>query len=367
MTTLVSEARVWVAEPARIVGDLCAHFLEHDVPVEHGEAAGRILFDVGLGLVAAAPGGILLRAESPDDAGLAVIKFMLASHLLEHPAAADAAIAWTGDGCDDAVLPSLRELQVRRVEDLTPRMRRITFAGRDLARYDAPDMHVHLLIPPLGRPPAWPVPGPTGIPLWPQDEARPAIRTYTIRRIDPAAGEIAIDFVRHAPAGGAGPDPDGAGPGTAFAERARPGDVVGILGPGGRTAGDAEWYLLAGDETALPAIGRILERLPAGAAGVAVIEVADAGEEQPLAHPPGVALRWLHRGPAPAGSTSLILDAVRAVEIPAGRRVFAWAGTEFETFKGLRAHWRRACGLDRTRHLAVAYWRRGATADEEAA
>ena len=75
---------------------------------------------------------------------------------------------------------------------------------------------------------------------------------------------------------------------------AAPGDPVGILGPGGGEGPVADWVVLAGDETALPAIGRILEELPSDARGVAIVEVADAREEQDLPHPPGVALRWLH-------------------------------------------------------------------------
>ncbi|WP_375462989.1 DUF2218 domain-containing protein [uncultured Methylobacterium sp.] len=353
MTALVSQARVPLADAGEAIATLCAHFLDHDIPVDQWPGKGIIAFDVGTGQLEAAPDGLTLRAEAGDALGLAVVKFMLASHLQELPSASTAPIVWTGDGCGEATLPSLREVRVRRVADLTPRMRRVTFHGADLARYDAHDMHVHLLIPPEGQPPVWPVPGIDGIPVWPQGEAAPALRSYTLRRIDVAAGEIDIDFALH----------EDAGPGASFARRARPGDVAGLLGPGGRSAGPADWTLLVGDETALPAIGRILERLPAQAEGIAVIEVGDAVDELPLVHPEGVALRWLHRGNAPAGSTTLLQDALRAIPIPDDRTVFAWSGTEFETFKALRAHWRKTCKLDRTQHLAVAYWRRGAAED----
>jgi NADPH-dependent ferric siderophore reductase len=355
VTALASEAVVSLAEAARCVEDLCAHFREHDFLVDHAPGRARVAFDIGTGLLDAAPDRLTLRAEAADETALATIKFMLASHLREHPGAAEAAIVWTGDGCAETTLPSLREVRVRRVLDLTPRLRRITFAGEDLGRYDAPEMHVHLLIPPEGQPPRWPVPSASGIPVWPEGPAAPAIRTYTIRRIDAAAGEVDIDFVLH----------DDAGPGADFAVRARAGDVAALLGPGGRAVADAEWYLFAGDETALPAIGRILAGLPESAAGVAVIEVDDEADEQALAHPEGVTLRWLHRNGAAPGSTTLLADAVRAIPLPADRAVFAWAGAEFETFRALRTHWRKVCGLPRDRHLAMAYWRRGASEDEE--
>ena len=128
--------------------------------------------------------------------------------------------------------------------------------------------------------------------------------------------------------------------------------------------GVADWYLLVGDETGLPAIGRILEELPATARGVALVEVADAGEELPLARPGNVELRWLHRHGAPAGTSRLLAQAACTVEIPRDGRVFAWAGTEFATFRLLRSHWRDTCGLGKREHLAMAYWRRGRSEDE---
>ncbi|MGU3361776.1 DUF2218 domain-containing protein [Methylobacterium sp. M6A4_1b] len=355
MTLLAAEAQVHLADAERHVAHLCEHFEEHDFVVEAAPGRARIAFDIGTGSLEIDRDRLTLRAEADDTTRLAAIKFMLAQHLRELPGAAEARLIWTGDGCADTTLPSLREVRVRRIEDLTPHLRRITFAGRDLARYDAPDMHIHLLIPPEGQPPVWPVPGADGIPVWPQGPSAPALRTYTVRRVDAAAGEIAVDFVLH----------DAPGPGAAFAARARFGDVVGLLGPGGRGVAPADWYLLAGDETALPAIARILERLAPEATGVAVIEVGEAADELTLAHPEGIALRWLHRTGAPAGSTLRLAEAVKAVPIPQDRRVFAWAGTEFETFKALRAHWRRTCGLPRDRHLAVAYWRRGHSEDAD--
>lgn len=353
MTAMASEAQVRLADARRYVADLCEHFLEHDIPVVHEPGRGRIAFDVGVGTLVAGEGRLALKAEAADETSLAVVKFMLASHLQEMPGAAGASIVWTGDGCSHTTLPSLREMRVREVVDLTPHMRRITFVGADLARYDAFDMHVHLIIPPPGHAPQWPVPGIDGIPVWPKGEGAPAMRTYTIRRIDVEAGEIDIDFVMH----------HDAGPGAGFAQRAARGDVVGLLGPGGRSAGQAEWYCLAADETGLPAIGRILGRLPRSAAGIAVIEVDSAADEQELDRPEGVALRWLHRDGAPPGTTTLLAQAVRAIPLPRDRAVFAWGACEFEAFKALRSHWRKTCGLTRDQHLAVAYWRRGADED----
>jgi len=259
----------------------------------------------------------------------------------------------------DAVMtpPNFREMRVVAVRDLTPGMRRITLAGADLARFDSHHLHVRLLFPPdglaPGATPCWPRLNARGGIVWPDGRRKPDERKYTLRRVDVAAGTVDIDMVVHADTGG---------PGSAFAVNAKPGDAVGMAGPGGGGIGRADWYLLAGDETALPAIGRILEGLPPGSRGCAFIEVAGAAEEQPLARPPGIDLQWLHRNGAPAGTTSMLADAVSAAAGPdsgSGGTVFAWAAGEFEMFRAVRRHLREDRGLGKAEHLAVAYWRRG--------
>src|SRR5690606_8894208 len=129
--------------------------------------------------------------------------------------------------------------------------------------------------------------------IWPSDDKRPKVRTYTIRRIDAAAGTFDADFVLHGDHS----------VGSRWAINAKPGDIVGVRGPTGRPVPEADWYLLVGDETALPAIARTLETLPAAARGVALIEVADEGERQAIEHQTGIEVRWLHRNGAEPGTT----------------------------------------------------------------
>jgi NADPH-dependent ferric siderophore reductase len=126
----------------------------------------------------------------------------------------------------------------------------------------------------------------------------------------------------------------------------------------------ADWHLLAGDETALPAIARVLESLPPLSRGVALIEVADGAEEQDLAVPEGFELRWLHRNGAAPGTTTLLADAVRSVPVPADAgTVFVWAGCEFAAFKTIRAYVRKELKLAKEQHLVTSYWRRGVSED----
>jgi hypothetical protein len=155
--------------------------------------------------------------------------------------------------------------------------------------------------------------------------------------------------------------------GFALGANARPGDLVGVRGPVGRPLPAADRYLLVGDETALPVIARTLEALPTSAKGVAIIEVADASEQQPIRFAAGVELRWLHRSGAEPGTTSLLVDAVRGVEMPAGGiRIHAMAGVEYTAFKAIRRYWRDELKLDKKDVPPVAYWRRGHSEGEVA-
>nr|WP_275586590.1 siderophore-interacting protein [Geodermatophilus normandii] len=117
--------------------------------------------------------------------------------------------------------------------------------------------------------------------------------------------------------------------------------------------------MLAGDETALPAISRILAAADPASRGVALVEVAGPEEEQPLAGPPGVEVHWLHRGGTPPGESTLLADAVAALERPAGDDVFAWVAAESAAVRAVRADLRGRWGLTRAQHHAIGYWRRG--------
>ncbi len=239
-----------------------------------------------------------------------------------------------------------RLLQVRRSTRITPRMIRVTLGGEELAGFggEGPDRRIKMFFPVPGQErPAVPR-ATSGGPLWPAGEARPAIRTYTVRRFDPGAGELDVDFVLH----------EGHGPAAAWARDARPGHWVAVSEPGGRYEPDpaADFHVVIGDETALPAVATVLEALPAGAPALAVLEVADAGEEQDL---PGAAeIHWVHRGDRPAGVP--LAGAVRATAFPPGAGQ-AWLSGESTCVKDLRKHLLDDRGLDRRRVYATGYLR----------
>jgi NADPH-dependent ferric siderophore reductase len=122
-----------------------------------------------------------------------------------------------------------------------------------------------------------------------------------------------------------------------WAATARPGDRLVLSGPGGMYAPDptADWHLLVGDDSALPAIAAALEAMPRDAVGSALVEVAGETDVQPLDAPVGVEVTWLFRGDAPAGTTTLLPDAVHALPWRDGR-VHAFVHGEREAMKALR-------------------------------
>ena len=349
-----AETRFRLSNPERRIAALCEVLAELDVEIT-GRPEGRrhALFHFGEAELEHGEGEVRFRAEAPDLSGLASVKLTLIGRLAQLVPAEPLDVVWNGDGTELSVPPNFRLMRVVSARWVTPHMRRLTLAGEALDRFASPDhIHVKLLIAPDGGDPAWPTLDASGRLVPVADHRRPAVRTYTLRHVDPVRGEVEIDLVAHGDEG----------PGSRFALMARPGDEVGMMGPGGSGAhnGAADWILLVGDETALPAIARMAEGLPPDAKGVALIEVADAAEQQAIRHPPGLEIRWLHRGGAPAGTTRHLLEAALALPWPGPDiRVFAWAGCEYETFRALRKHWRESCGLRKEDHLALAYWRHG--------
>lgn len=244
-------------------------------------------------------------------------------------------------------------LEVRRTERITPHMIRVVAGGDELAAFpETPhtDRYVKILFPRQGV--RYPEPFDMDVirAELPREQW-PAMRTYTVRALDHAAGELTIDFVHHGDVGLAGP----------WAASVRPGDVLRLAGPGGAYAPDpaADWHLMVGDESALPAIAAACERVPAGVPVVAVLEVADAAEEQELACPGALQVTWLHRR---ASEPEQLLGAVRALEFAPGR-VHAFVHGEAGIVRGVRRHLVDERAVPRELLSVSGYWRRGVDED----
>lgn len=239
-------------------------------------------------------------------------------------------------------------LRVADIRPVTPRMTCVRFAGTEVLDYAAGSCvpNIKLCFPHPVHGLLLPDPDVDGRYQWPEPEGRQLVRTYTVRRLSQENAELDVHFVDHGDDGVA----------AQWLRSAAPGDRLGVLGGGGKSIRPAQWYLLAGDESALPAIAAILEELPADASGRVLIDVADEHERQDLRHPAGVEVEWLYR----RGGDSRLADTVRAAVLPADRSaMFAWVGAESATVRELRRYLRTEVGLDRSQVLLIGYWHRG--------
>lgn len=248
----------------------------------------------------------------------------------------------------------ITRLRVLRTEWLTPHVIRVVLGGPGFAAFvpnDFTDKYVKLLFPLPGVQYPEPIDLDTIRATYPREQW-PTTRTYTVRYHDAAAGELAIDFVTHGDDGIAAP----------WAVRAQPGDEVIVRGPGGAYAPDpaADWHLLVGDESALPAIGSALEALPPGAAATVFVQVADEAEVQKLPSAGNAEITWLFRT-APDADTAL-LNAVRALDFPAGT-VRAFVHGEAGYVMDIRRHLIADREVPRDLLSISGYWRRGKNED----
>ncbi|MDQ0681026.1 iron complex transport system ATP-binding protein [Arthrobacter pascens] len=326
------------------------------------------------------------------------------------------------------------EVTVSSVQELSSNFRRITFGGYSLRDFgvhgDTMDLRIKLMIPSLAED-GTPLP----LPVFEMSQSgwyrewlamdpavRGSMRTYTVRRsrLDSVYPEIDVDFVMHFDSDGNG------GPAANWALNAKPGDAINIIGPNNRAAhcvtaeiysgiewrpGMAQRVLLAGDETAIPAISAILESLPAYMTGHAFLEVPEAGDFLDLKTRADVEITWLARGAAigrsrphgemlqeavrlavpvpgwvaikasdggagpepedvnvdvdilwetPARMDTAAIGATKNPDMPAGAMPFyAWIAGEAAVIKDMRRYLVRDVGIDRKQVAFMGYWRQG--------
>ncbi|WEK60951.1 MAG: siderophore-interacting protein [Candidatus Microbacterium colombiense] len=254
---------------------------------------------------------------------------------------------------------TLRELSVIDAFDISGSMRRIVLGGPQLAGFHDGEHE----LPPLVTEGfddeikvffADPLTGELHLPVqrdrvieWPRDP-RPVARTYTVRSFDAELGRLELDFVLH-----------GTGVASTWARSCEVGDRVHIAGPKMSLLQPvgADWLLIAGDDTAIPAIARWLEEVPDGTPTEVFIEVGGPSDEQAIEMKEGTTVTWVHRGPVPAGTTTHLADAVQAMTWRDGDP-FAWVAGETLSIKPLRRWLREERGLAADRVEVTGYWRR---------
>jgi NADPH-dependent ferric siderophore reductase len=221
-----------------------------------------------------------------------------------------------------------RAVTIAALTDITPRMRRITLTGDDLAGFESSSYDDHIKL------------------FFPSASGDVLSRNITPRRFDAGANTLDVDIALHD------------GPIGNWARDAEIGSAAAVGGPRGSyvVPADFDWYLMMGDETALPAIGRRLEELPSGARAIVIAEVADPSEEQPLTSHADIEVTWLHRAGEPAGTTDHLPAALARLTLPPGEG-YVWAACESEAAGRLRADL-VARGAPREWLRVAAYWKR---------
>jgi NADPH-dependent ferric siderophore reductase len=219
-----------------------------------------------------------------------------------------------------------RLLTVSSVEQVTPKMRRIHFTSPELHDFNSPSHDDHIKL------------------FFATGDDKPEMRDYTPRRFDATSHTLAIDFALHE-----------AGPATLWAEAARAGDTLQIAGPRGSTVvpDDFDWYLLIGDETALPAIGRRVEELRKGVA-VATFVIGEAQHFDTVA---AWKPHWITRDAA-TDEVEALRAALAEFKLPPGDG-FVWIAAEAAVARSLRTYIMDERGHPRSWTKAAGYWKRG--------
>jgi NADPH-dependent ferric siderophore reductase len=249
-------------------------------------------------------------------------------------------------------------MAVQRTEWVTPYVVRVVLGGPGIESFvdnGFTDKYVKLLF----LEPDVTYPEPIDLDVirasWPREQW-PTTRTYTVRWFDADAGELAIDFVYHGDEGIAAP----------WAAAAVPGDEIVVRGPGGAYAPSpaADWHLLVGDDSALPAVGAALETLPVGVSAVVFALVEDDGEQRKLLSAADVDVTWLYRSDfsSPDEANNALVEAVRSAEFRPGA-VHAFVHGEAGFVADLRRHLRVDRAVPPSLLSISGYWRRGKNED----
>lgn len=232
--------------------------------------------------------------------------------------------------------PVRRTATIVSTEHLTPHMLRLWLEGPELVGFDSAgvDDHIKLLVT--------------------DDDGQQAMRDYTPRAFDSAAGTLVIDFALHE-----------AGPATRWAMAAKPGDTARIAGPRGSAvlADDFDWYFLIGDETALPSIARRAETLRPDVPVTTLVVVDSDADRLPLIDRPGLQSHWVTREGGAGGDEQLLRSAIEKIGLPKDGEGYVWIAAEGSVARALRSFVLDTLGHPKEWTKAAGYWTQGAVGE----
>lgn len=329
------------AMPDDLVPHIAAHARDAELEVE--ETARGLIVRPPLATVSLEVGDAALEAriEAGDATALQNIRDYL-HHILEH-VAPDLALGagWQGDILRNRPPLNFCTATVRGIRRVGANFLRVTLDCADTRRLsEERGMHFSLLLPPEGRAPVWPRLDANGRTVMPDGADRLHRAAYTFVALDPERGRFAFDVFEHE-----------GGRTTSWARTARPGDLLGISGPGSGGFPPGGDILIAGDETALPAIRRILQASAPGRRGHAIVEVGTDADICDLPRPDGIALSWCVRA-----RNEALWDCLSMAPVPQGTDRFVWVAAEKALVRKAKHRFRHVLGLDPSEGYFAYYW-----------
>lgn len=329
------------ALPDDLIPHIATHAREAELQVE--ESPERLIVTVPLARVAMAraEGALRVQVDAVDAVSLQNIRDYLL-YVLDHVAPGlSPAGAWQGDVARNRTPPNFATATVRRVWRVAPRFLRVELDCADTRRLDeGRGMHFSLLLPPAGRDPVWPRLDDNGRTVMPSGADALHRAVYTFVDLDPARGRFTFDVFEHE-----------GGRTTDWASHVQPGEVVGISGPGSGDFPQGQDLLIGGDETALPAIRRILEHSAADRRGRIVVEVGTAEDICDMPHPAGMTLTWRVRA---RGET--LWDVLEGAPLPDVPDRYVWIAAEKDLVRKAKARFRDTLGIGPKDGYFAYYW-----------
>jgi NADPH-dependent ferric siderophore reductase len=230
-----------------------------------------------------------------------------------------------------------KELAVTHSKQLTKNMLRLTLQGEDLASLPSNAEGAYFKLVFAGA-----------------DAEKPIMRTYTVAKHRADQHEIDVDFMLHRSANGV---VDGVA--VPWAVQAAVGDTINMFGPGPATFinPQADWYLLAADMTALPALVANLALLPQNASGYLVLEILSEEDRQELPLPGSMEVQWVVNSDA-GSDASPLYEAIKKLLWLDGQ-VAIWAACEFKSMKKIRRYFREEKAVEKSQLYISSYWKKG--------
>lgn len=327
--------------PGDLMTLVAAHAREAELGLEETDTSLVVTVPLAKVVMRRAASTLQVRIDAVDAMALQNIRDYLL-YILDH-AAPGLVVAggWQGDIVRNRQPLNFCTATLHSVRRVAPNFLRVEVDCADVQRLaDGRGMHFSLLLPPEDRAPVWPRLDDNGRTVMPtgQDQLHRAV--YTFVDLDPIRGRFTFDVFEHEH-----------GRATTWARAAQRGAIVGITGPGSGEFPTGREILMAGDETALPAIRRILEHSPTDRRGTVLLEVGTNDDICDLPRPSGIELTWLVRN---RGET--LWDILATTPLPQGPDRYVWVAAEKELVRKAKLRFRQGLGIGATEGYFAYYW-----------